>query len=218
VTALPPRRVQGHEEGFTLIEALLVVGIFSIIALALAGLFQTARTGFDVAATQAFVQRTGTAVVEQMQREFTTAAALQIQNCGPQSTMGKAVIYMTSLGNTRCVYEWSYTGDPGPQLYRCTLASWTMGGACTNTPENLLAIQNALDAPGKAAKQLVAKNIFFQSVSSLPNTTGNAPDPGRQVVTPLVDFRFDLDIPGVVFAASDSFPGQRFTASFTTRN
>jgi len=218
VKAMAPLHARGDQEGFTLIEALLVVGIFSIIALALAGMFQTARTGFDVAATQAFVQRTGTAVVEQMQREFTAAAALQIQNCGPQSATGKAVIYMTSLGNTRCVYEWNYTGDPGPQLYRCTLAAWTVGGACTNTPENLLVIQHALNAPGKAATQLVARNIFFQSVASLPNSTGNAFDPGRQVVTPLFDFRFDLDIPGVVFAASDSFPGQRFTASFTTRN
>jgi type II secretory pathway pseudopilin PulG len=208
----------GDEKGFTLIEALLVVGIFSIVGLALVGMFQTARTGFDVAATQSFVQRTGTAVVEQMQREFTTAAALQIQNCGPQTVTGKAVMYMTSLGNTRCVYEWNYTGDPGPQLYRCVLASWTVGGACTNTPENLLVIQNALNAPGRAATQMVARNIFFQSVASLPNSTGTLVDPGRQVVTPLFDFRFDLDIPGVVFTASDSFPGQRFTASFTTRN
>ena len=59
---MAPLHARGDQEGFTLIEALLVVGIFSIIALALAGMFQTARTGFDVAATQAFVQRTGTAV------------------------------------------------------------------------------------------------------------------------------------------------------------
>ena len=148
------------QNGFTLIEALLVVGIFSIIALALMGMFQSARTGFDVAATQAFVQRTGTAVVEQMQREFTAATALQIQNCGPQNATGKAVMYMTSLGNTRCVYEWTYTGDPGPQLYRCTLGAWTVGGPCTNNPENLLLIQNALNAPGKAASQMVACLLY----------------------------------------------------------
>jgi hypothetical protein len=38
------------------------------------------------------------------------------------------------------------------------------------------------------------------------------------VVSPLFDFRFDLDIPNVTWTTSDSFPGQRFAASFTTRN
>ena len=206
----------GDEKGFTLIEALLVVGIFSIVGLALVGMFQTARTGFDVAATQSFVQRTGTAVVEQMQREFTSAAALQIQNCGPQTTTGKAVMYMTSLGNTRCVYEWNYTAIGASSTVACSLPGpWE---SLHEHPENLLVIQNALNAPGRAATQMVARNIFFQSVASLPNSTGTPVDPGRQVVTPLFDLRFDLDIPGVVFTASDSFPGQRFTASFTTRN
>jgi hypothetical protein len=160
-----------------------VVGIFSIVGLALAGMFQTARTGFDVAATQSFLQRTGTAVVEQMQREFTSAAALQIQNCGPQTTTGKAVMYMTSLGNTRCVYEWNYTGDPGPQLYRCALASWTVGGACTNTPENLLVIQTPSMLPEKRPRRWWPRTS--SSERGQPSQQhGYSVDPGRQVVTP----------------------------------
>mgnify|MGYP003694091747 CR=1 FL=1 len=208
----------GDEKGFTLIEALLVVGIFSIVGLALVGMFQTARTGFDVAATQSFVQRTGTAVVEQMQREFTTAAALQIQNCGPADRDGQSG-HVHDLARQHAlrvrVELHGRSGAPALPLRARFLDRWR---ACTNTPENLLVIQNALNAPGRAATQMVARNIFFQSVASLPNSTGTPVDPGRQVVTPLFDFRFDLDIPGVVFTASDSFPGQRFTASFTTRN
>ena len=206
------------ERGFTLVEALLVAFLFIIVALSIAGLIQSSRTGFDVAATQAFVQRTGTVVSEQMQREFTAAAALQVTDCGPQNTTGKAIMYLTSLGSTRCIYEWSYTGDPGPQLYRCTLGSWAPGAGCTNNPENLLLIQQALNAPGVVATQIRAQNIFFQRVACLPNSSGSCGDPGRQVVSSLFDFRFDLDIPGAIDQPSDSFPGQRFAASFTTRN
>jgi len=207
-----------NQKGFSLLEALLVAFLFLIVALSIAGMINSSNTGFDVAATQAFVQRTGTAVSEQMQREFTTATALQVTSCGPQGAMGKAVMYMTQLGNTRCIYEWTDATPPGPQLFRCNLAGWTVGGSCTNTPENLLFIQQALNAPRNVATQIRAQNILFQRVDCLPNASGACGDPGRQVVSPLFDFRFDLDIPNVTWTTSDSFPGQRFAASFTTRN
>ena len=213
------------QEGFTLLEAIVVVAIFSIIGLALLSLFQGARSGFDVAGTQAFVQRTGTSLVEAMQREFTRAAALQVTGCGSQGAANKAVMYLTQTTQSgvvidvpRCIFEWTATGDPGPQIYRCTLASWNPGAPCNDTPENLLLTRSALSARGNIASQLVARNVFFQSVASLPNSSGGPSDPGRQVVSPLFDLRFDLDIPGVILEPSDSFPGQRFAASFTTRN
>jgi len=206
------------QDGFSLVEALLVVGIFSIVALGIAGLIKTSRTGLDVALTQAFVQRVGTAVSEQMQRELTSATAIQVASCGPQGTANKSVMYMTQLGETRCIYEWTDATPPGPQLFRCTLAAWTVGGSCADSPRNLLLVQHALNAPENVATQIRAQNIFFQRVDCLPNTSGSCSDPGRQVVTPLFDFRFDLDIPNVTWATSDSFPGQRFAASFTTRN
>jgi len=212
-------------KGFTLLEAILVVAIFSIIGLALLSLFQGARSGFDAAGTQAFMQRTGTALVEEMQREFTKAAALQVASCGPQGAVSKAVMYLTQTTQAgvvidvpRCIFEWSTAGDPGPQIYRCTLTSLSPGAACSDTPENLLLSRNTLSARANVATQLVARNIFFQSVASLPNASGGPSDPGRQVVSPLFDLRFDLDIPGAVYEPGDSFPGQRFAASFTTRN
>ena len=213
-----PVPVVRSQEGFSLIEALLVLAVFSMIGLGIAGLIQTSRTGFDVATTQAFVQRVGTAVSEKMQREFTSAAALQVTNCGPQGMAGKAVMYMTPRGDTWCIYEWTNATPPGPQLFRCKLAAWIAGGGCTDTPENLLLSQMALNAPTSLAAQIRAQNILFQRVECLPNASGACGDPGRQVVTPLFDFRFDLDIPNVTWATSDSFPGQRFAASFTTRN
>jgi prepilin-type N-terminal cleavage/methylation domain-containing protein len=213
-----PSSGPGGQRGFTLIESLLVAFIFLIVALGIAGLMQASRTGMDVAATQAFVQRTGTSVSEQMQREFTSAAALQVVSCGPQTTSGKAVMYLTQLGAPRCIYEWTDAGDPGPQLYRCALASWSPGATCTNTPENLLLILQPLNAPPGVARQIRAQNIFFQGVTCLPNSSGSCGDAGREVVSPLFDFRFDLDIPGSIDQPSDSFPGQRFAASFTTRN
>lgn len=207
-----------NQKGFSLVEALLAAFLFLIVALSIAAMINTSNTGFDVAATQAFVQRVGTAVSERMQREFTTATALQVTSCGPQSTTGQAVMYMDQYGSTHCIYAWTDTTPPGTQLLRCNLANWTIGGSCTDTPVNLLLILQALNAPHNAATQIRAQNILFQRVDCLPNASGSCGDPGRQVVSPLFDFRFDLDIPNVTWATSDSFPGQRFAASFTTRN
>jgi Tfp pilus assembly protein PilV len=207
-----------NQKGFSILEALLVAFLFLVVALSIAGMINASNTGFDVAATQAFVQRVGTAVSEEMQRDLTTAAALQVTSCGPQNMAGKAVMYMTRRGDTRCIYEWTDATPPGPQLFRCTLASWTVGASCTTTPENLLLGQQAPNAAHNAATQIRAQNIFFQRVDCLPNALGACGDSGRQVVSPLFDFRFDLDIPNVTWTTSDSFPGQRFAASFTTRN
>jgi len=207
-----------NQKGFSLLEALLVAFLFLVVALSIAGMINASNTGFDVAATQAFVQRTGTAVSEQMQREFTTATALQITSCGPQGMAGKAIMYMDQYGKTHCIYEWTDSTPPGPQLFRCDLASWNTGGSCATSPKNLLLSQQAPNAPRNVATQIRAQNILFQRVDCLPNTSGSCGDPGRQVVSPLFDFRFDLDIPNVTWTTSDSFPGQRFAASFTTRN
>jgi hypothetical protein len=88
----------------------------------------------------------------------------------------------------------------------------------------LLLIQQAPNAPENVATQIRAQNVLFKRVDCLPNTSGSCGDPGRQVVTPLFDFRFDLDIPNVTWAyrTDPNDPNkvlyQRFAASFTTRN
>jgi hypothetical protein len=222
-----------------MLEALIAATIFSIVALALAGMLWASRTGFDYTSTQGFVQRVGTAVSEEMQREFTRAVALQVTGCGPQVTTGKSVMYMNHLGDAFCIYDWTDSGDVGPKLYRCQLVAWGVSGSCSDTPKpkNLLLTQQLRAAREDPLIQIVARNIRFQWVSCLPNGSFSCGDPGLQVVSPLFDMRFDLDMgvrgvvdPRIIGAyrntplnalgklRDDPISGQRFASSFTTRN
>jgi hypothetical protein len=54
-------------------------------------------------------------------------------------------------------------------------------------------------------------------VTCLPASSGSCPDPGRTVVSPLVDVRFDLS-DGVNFSAQAGVNGLRFAFSLTPRN
>ncbi len=200
-----------------MLEGLLTLFIFSIVLGALGTLFYTTRQGFDYSTVQSHVQRNGTIIQEWMQKELTTAIALQVVNCGPNGTAQKSLMYQTQMGATRCIYERSEAGDPGPQLYRCNMVSWTVGGACSSTPENLLSILLPSVVSENLAPQLFVQNTLFTRVSCLPQS-GSCGDAGRSVLAPLVDVRFDMNMTGVLNDIATSYTGQRFLVSVTTRN
>ena len=234
------RSLLWNTRGFTILEALLATALFSIVALALATLFSTARTGFDFTATHAFVQRTGTVLSENIQRDLTMAAALQVVPCGGQSQDGQSVMYTTPLGKTRCIFAGTLAGDLGPQLYRCDLGTWAAGSACTTTPQNLLTTLQALNAPEKLTTHIVASNVKFQRVPCVKTGSEICSTADLQVVSSLFNLRFDLDVrfdanqnnPGVIATYidpnmkvdpstgvnTDPIAGQRFAVSFATRN
>jgi len=72
-------------------------------------------------------------------------------------------------------------------------------------------ISTQIDAPLRVA------NTQFMRVACLPASSGSCGDPGRQVVSPLVDVRFDLS-DGVNFNAQAAINGLRFAFSLTPRN
>lgn len=212
------RYLMGCQRGFSLLEFLLVSAMFAVVLGALGAMFTMTRQGFDYSTAQAQIQRTGTIMQEWLQQELTAATALQVVNCGPNTVAQKSVMYQTAMGNTKCIFERQYGGDPGPQIYRCTMASWTVGGGCTNTPENLLLVLMPIAVPEGLGSKIFVQNTQFTRVVCLPNTGGACGDSGRQVVTPLVDLRFDMNLTGVLDDISNTYTGQRFLVSFAVRN
>jgi len=193
-----------NRKGFTILETLVAAFIFGIVALASWRVFWTMRQGFDLTATHGFVQRTGTALSESIQRDLTMAAALQVVPCGGQTEAEQSVMYTTPMGKTRCIFVRSLSGDPGLQLYKCDLVTWAPGSACTSTPppQNLLLTLQSLNAPKSLTTsvpedrtpRIVVSHVKFQRVPCVKTGSEVCSTTDLQVVSSLFNLRFDLDV------------------------
>lgn len=212
--------------GFTLLEAVVASVIFMTIVFGMTTLYTTSQQAYNYGTSQAYLQRVGTLLQERIQRELVASIALQTVACGPNSTANLSVMYVTpgaggsgAAGSQRvfCIWEQTISTPPGPQLFRCQLSNFAVGDPCQGgTTENLLTltqsqISTQIDAPLRVA------NSQFMRVTCLPASSGTCGDPGRQVVSPLVDVRFDLS-DGVNFSAQAGITGLRFAFSLTPRN
>jgi hypothetical protein len=212
--------------GFTLLEAVVASVVFMTIVLGMATLYTTSQQAYNYGTSQAYLQRVGTLLQERIQRELVGSIALQTVDCGPNSTANLSVMYVTpgaggsgAAGSQRvfCLWQQAISTPPGPQLFRCQLTNFAVGDTCqSGTTENMLTltqsqISTQIDAPLRVA------NTQFMRVSCLPASSGACGDPGRQVVSPLVDVRFDLS-DGVNFNAQAGINGLRFAFSLTPRN
>jgi hypothetical protein len=212
--------------GFTLLEAVVASVIFMTILLGMTTLYTTSQQAYNYGTSQAYLQRVGTLLQERIQRELVGSIALQTVDCGPNSTANLSVMYVTpgaggsgAAASQRifCLWQQTISTPPGPQLFRCQLTNFAVGDTCrSGTTENMLMltqsqISTQIDAPLRVA------NTQFMRVACLPASSGSCGDPGRQVVSPLVDVRFDLS-DGVNFNAQAGINGLRFAFSLTPRN
>ncbi len=212
--------------GFTLLEAVVTSAIFMTIVFGMMTLYTTSQQAYNYGTSQAYLQRVGTLLQERIQRELVGSIALQTVDCGPNSTANLSVMYVTpgaggsgAAGSQRifCLWQQTISTPPGPQLFRCQLTNFAVGDTCqSGTTENMLTLSQSqistqIDAPLRVA------NTQFIRVACLPASSGSCGDPGRQVVSPLVDVRFDLS-DGVNFNAQAAINGLRFAFSLTPRN
>jgi hypothetical protein len=212
--------------GFTLLEAVMASVIFMTIVFGMMTLYTSSQQAYNYGTSQAYLQRVGTLLQERIQRELVGSIALQVVDCGPNSTANLSVMYETpgaggsgaaSSQRAFCLWQQTISTPPGPQLFRCQIANFAVGAPCqSGTTENLLTltqsqISTQIDAPLRVA------NTQFMWVKCLPASSGACGDPGRQVVSPLVDVRFDLS-DGVNFNAQAGINGLRFAFSLTPRN
>src|SRR3979411_1007979 len=102
--------------GFTLLEAVLASAIFMTIVFGMATLYTTSQQAYNYGTSQAYLQRVGTLLQERIQRELGGAGALQVVDCGRNSTANLSVRYVTpgaggagAAGSQRVFCLWQQT-------------------------------------------------------------------------------------------------------------
>ena len=208
----------------------MAAAIFFIVALALGTLYVSTMRAFDLSSAQAFVQRQGTLIQEEMMRQMGPATSVQVMACGP-STASPSLVYQTTpetaerdattpKSRFRCLYRLqdATLGDAAPKLYTCKLAddpptySSAVPAAGTNcvsaTKVNLLR-QDLSETTVRLSATLTVNNVTFTQITAIN---------GMTVTVPSVDIRFDLTDQVSIFTTSSAPGGLRFGFVAAARN
>ncbi len=70
--------IAGDHRGITLIEALVATAIFAIVAVAIGSFYVSTQRAFDYGSAQAFAQRQGTMLQEELQRRLQRAVDFSV--------------------------------------------------------------------------------------------------------------------------------------------
>lgn len=137
--------------GLTLVELLVSLSIFTVVAAGLSTLYLSSHRALDVASAQAFVQRQGTLIEQEIRRQLLPAVAVMQAVPGADTCAGVAAPAAVAFQVTaaaaardpwlpqsvyRCLYA-QQDGSPGPglspdsapQIYVCNLADPSPGAS-----------------------------------------------------------------------------------------
>jgi prepilin-type N-terminal cleavage/methylation domain-containing protein len=206
--------LSGDRRGVTLIELLVAGVIFAIVAVAIGSFYVSTQRAFDYGSAQAFAQRQGTLLQEEIQRRLQRAVDFSVTRCG-SGTATAFVRYNLPDGTLWCLHQDQKTGDPYPQLYVCSLNAGvvlvTGGIACdTGSAASLTAqSQNLNDMARRLSTTLRVANTTFLAVSTMN---------GSSMAGRALDVRFDLYDGAMLSLYPASYTGMRFGFSTTLRN
>jgi prepilin-type N-terminal cleavage/methylation domain-containing protein len=205
--------------GVTLVELLIAILVVAIIAIGFGSLYVSSQRALDLSSAEAFLQRQGTLIQEELQRQVSRANLLEVAECRPTGvtlSAGESIIYnrrvqdpatSTMTDEASCVFRHQPSGQPAA-LWRCPIPGTTPPQTCSTTAENLL-----FGIPQKAGRQVDVSVISgvptFQTASILCGGVGCATvttvdvrfrlnlatSPGGQALIPVArDFGFNLSL------------------------
>jgi len=197
-----------------LVELLVATAIFTIVAVAVGSLYVSTQRAFDYGSAQAYAQRQGTMIQEDLQRRLQRAVDFTVTGCG-SGTATASVRYNLPDGGVWCLHQDQKVGDTFPQLYVCSLNSqiplFSGGFACdVGSAQSLTAQAQAMnESARKLGTQLRVASTTFLTVSSMN---------GSAIAGRALDVRFDL-YDGVMYNLNPaSYTGMRFGFTTTLRN
>jgi prepilin-type N-terminal cleavage/methylation domain-containing protein len=199
--------------GLTLVEVLVASAIFAIVAVAIGSFYVSTQRAFDYGSAQAFAQRQGTLLQEELQRRLQRAVDFSVTACG-SGTATASVRYALPDGTQWCLHQDQKLGDNFPQLYVCSLNSGipllSGGVGCDSGSARSLTAQsqNISETEQRLGTELRVANTTFLTVSTVNGT----PIAGRAL-----DVRFDL-YDGAMYRVSTAYTGMRFGFTTTLRN
>ena len=208
-------RALGDARGISLLEILVTTFIFVIVLSAAGSLYLTSRRAFDFGVSQAYVQRQGTLIQEQIARWAKNSTGVQVVQCGGNTTPGRSLAIEEASGTRRCIYQNPEGDDTDADLFMCAIGDWTagcMGGLATNmlnlTPSE---VATRLGAP------LRVRNTTFTRVTCIdPGPCGSGAI-ALSVTSSLVDVRFELT-DNTIPNPQSTYVGMRFGFGITSRN
>ena len=201
-----------------MVELLVATAIFTIVAVAVGSLYVSTQRAFDYGSAQAYAQRQGTMIQEDLQRRLQRAVDFTVTGCG-SGTATASVRYSVPgnlpEGGDWCLHQDQKVGDTFPQLYVCSLNSqiplFSGGYSCdVGSIQSLTGQAQAMnESARKLGTQLRIASTTFLSVSTMN---------GSSMAGRALDVRFDL-YDGVMYNLNPaSYTGMRFGFTTTLRN
>lgn len=209
-------RPLGDTRGVSMVEILITAFISVIVLSAIGSLYVTSRRAFDFGASQAYVQRQGTLLQEQIARWAKNSVAVQVVLCGGNTTAGRSLAIEDANGTIRCIYQNPEGADTDADLFACSVNTWT--ASCSGGANyNMLNVM-----PSEVATRLGAllrvRNTTFTRVTCIdPGPCGTGAI-ALSVTSPLVDVRFDLTDNTIPNPQFPTYVGMRFGFGITARN
>ena len=159
------RRTLEEARGFSLVE-ILIASLISVIVVSAAGaLYLTSQKAFDYGTSQAYVQRQGTLIQEQIARWAKNSVAVQQVLCGGNATAGRSLAIQDANGTIRCIYQGPEADDTDADLFVCQVASWN--AACTGgTNYNMLNLMPS-EVSVRLGAPLRVRNTTFTAVTCI---------------------------------------------------
>ena len=212
------RRALGDARGVSLVEILITAFVSVIVLSAVGSLYVTSRRAFDFGVSQAYVQRQGTLIQEQIARWAKSSTGVQVALCGGNTTAGRSLAMADANGTMRCIYQNPEGADTDAGLFRCQIGDWTAG--CTGgVRENMLS-----KTPSEVATRLGAplrvRNTTFSRVTCIDHTPPGpcvADAVALAVTASLVNVRFELT-DNTIPNPQSTYVGMRFGFGITSRN
>ena len=208
-------RALGDARGFSIVE-MLIASFISVIVLSAAGsLYLSSKKAFDYGSSQAYVQRQGTLIQEQIARWAKNSVTVQRVLCGGNATAGRSLAIEDANGTIRCIYQSPEADDTDADLFVCQVASWN--AACAGgTNYNMLNLMPSEVSVGLGAP-LRVRNTTFTAVTCIdpgPCGTGAV---ALSVTSSLVGVSFDLT-DNAIPNPQGTYVGMRFGFGITSRN
>ena len=209
-------RALGDVRGVSVVELLIAAFISVIVLSAVGSLYVTSRRAFDFGVSQAYVQRQGTLIQEQIARWAKNSTGVQVVQCGGNTTPGRSLAIEEASGTRRCIYQNPEGADTDADLFACNIGDWTAG--CTGgLTSNMLAL-----TPSEVATRLGAplrvRNTTFTRVTCIDPGPCGSGAVGLSVTSSLVDVRFELTDNTIPNPQFPTYVGMRFGFGITSRN
>jgi Tfp pilus assembly protein PilV len=211
------RRGLSDNRGVTLLEVLITALISVVVLGAVGSLYITSKQAFDFGTSQAYVQRQGTLIQEQIAQWAKNSVGVQVVLCGGNATAGSSLAVQDANGTIRCIYQDPTTADTDADLYVCQTSSWT--GACNGgTTYNMLNVLGS-EVSARLGAPLRVRNTTFTAVSCIdPGPCSGTGQIAQAVTAPLVNVAFDLTDNTIPNPQLPTYVGLRFGFGVSSRN